>query len=56
LFARLDTHNFPDLSSLRLVPSVLTGIALILLFVLKRNLARTLSVCAVLGAASIMLR
>jgi chromate transporter len=56
LFARVDSWNLPDLSSLRLIPSVLTGTALLLLFVLKWSLARTLTVCAVLGAASILLR
>jgi chromate transporter len=56
LFARVDSWNLPDLGSLRLVPSILTAVALMLLFVLKWNLARTLTVCAVLGAASILLR
>jgi chromate transporter len=56
LFARLSAYGLPDLSSLRLVPALLTGIALAMLFVLKWNLARTLTVSAVLGAASIMLR
>jgi len=56
LFARVDTWNVPDLRSLRLVPTALTAIALTLLFVLRWNLARTLTVCAVLGATSILLR
>jgi chromate transporter len=56
LFSRLEAHGLPELSSLRLVPALLTGIALTMLFVLKWNLARTLTVSAVLGAASIMLR
>jgi len=56
LFARLSAHGLPDLSTVRLLPALLTGIALAMLFVLKWNLARTLSVSAVLGAASIMLR
>jgi len=55
LFARLGQHGMPDLSSLRLVPALLTGVAMTLLFVLKWNLARTLTVCAALGAASVML-
>jgi chromate transporter len=55
LFARLGQHGMPDLSSLRLVPALLTGVAMTLLFVLKWNLARTLAVCAALGAASVML-
>jgi chromate transporter len=55
LFARLGPHGLPDLSSLRLVPALLTGVAITLLFVLKWNLARTLTVCAALGAASVML-
>jgi chromate transporter len=56
LFARLGAHGLPELSSLRLVPALLTGIALTMLFVLKWNLGRTLTVSAVLGAVSIMLR
>ena len=56
LFARVDAHGLPELASLQLVPALLTGIALTMLFVLKWNLARTLSVSAVLGAASMMLR
>jgi hypothetical protein len=38
------------------VPAVLTGLALTMVFILKWNLARVLTVSAVLGAASIMLR
>ena len=53
LFAHLDAHGLPELASLRPVPALLTGIALMMLFVLKWNLARTLTVSAVLGAASI---
>jgi chromate transporter len=56
LFARQTTQGLPDLASLRIVPAVLTAIALILLFVLRWNLARTLTVSAVLGATSILLR
>ena len=56
LFARQATHGLPDLASLRPVPAVLTAIALTLLFVLRWNLARTLTVSAVLGATSILLR
>jgi chromate transporter len=56
LFARLGAYGLPDLSSLRPVPAILTGIALTMLFVLKWGLARTLTVSAVLGAAAIMLR
>jgi len=55
LFARLGPHGLPDLSSLRLAPALLTGVAMTLLFVLKWNLARTLTVCAALGAVSVML-
>jgi chromate transporter len=55
LFARLGQQGLPELSSLRLVPALLTGVAMTLLFVLKWNLARTLTVCAALGAASVML-
>jgi chromate transporter len=56
LFARLDAYGLPDFASIRIVPALLTSVALVLLFALKWNLARTLSVCAVLGAASTMLR
>ena len=56
LFARLDAHGLPEWSSLRFAPAMLTGAALTLIFVLKWNLARTLVACAVLGAATTMLR
>src|SRR5690349_11667806 len=56
LFARQAAHGLPDPASLRPVPAVLTAIALTLLFVLRWNLARTLTVSAVLGATSILLR
>jgi len=56
LFARLDESGVPDFASLRQVPALLTGVALVSIFVLRWNLARTLAVCAVLGAASSMLR
>jgi chromate transporter len=56
LFAQVDTHGLPELASLQLVPALLTGTALTMMFVLKWNLARTLTVSAVLGAASMMLR
>jgi chromate transporter len=56
LFASLDAHGLPEFASLRLAPAMLTGAALTMMFVFKWNLARTLTVSAVLGAASIMLR
>ncbi|HEU4780391.1 MAG TPA: chromate efflux transporter [Steroidobacteraceae bacterium] len=56
LFARVDVHGLPELASLRPSPALLTGVALILMFVLKWGLARTLAVSAVLGAATTMLR
>ena len=56
LFARVDAHGIPVPGSIQLVPAALTGVALVLMFVLKWNLARVLTVSAVLGAASIMLR
>ncbi|MES1263500.1 MAG: chromate transporter, partial [Peristeroidobacter soli] len=56
LFARQAAHGLPDLASLRPVPAVLTAIAVTMLFVLRWNLARTLTVSAVLGATSILLR
>ena len=56
LFARIDAHGLPDFMSLRVVPALLTGAALASMFIFKWNLARTLAACAVLGAASTMLR
>ena len=56
LFARVDAHGIPVPGSIQLVPAALTGVALVLMFVLKWNLARVLTVSAVLGTASIMLR
>jgi chromate transporter len=55
LFAQQGPHGLPDLTSLRPVPAVLTAAALTMLFVLRWNLARTLTVSAVLGATSILL-
>jgi chromate transporter len=55
LFASVDTHGLPELASLRGVPALLAGLALTMLFILKWNLARVLTVSAVLGAASILL-
>ena len=55
LFARHHPLGLPDLASLRLVPALLTAAALTMLFVLRWNLARTLTVSAVLGATSILL-
>ena len=56
LFARLGAQGWPEFSQLRPAPAMLTAIALALLFVLKWNLARILVSCALLGAASTMLR
>jgi chromate transporter len=56
LFARVDVHGIPVPGSIQLVPAALTSVALVLMFVLKWNLARVLTVSAVLGAASIMLQ
>jgi chromate transporter len=56
LFAQQGPHGLPDLASLRPVPALLTAAALTMLFVLRWNLARTLTVSAVLGAISILLR
>jgi chromate transporter len=52
LFARLGTSGLPEWSTLQVKPASLTAIALTLLFALKWNLARTIVVCAVLGASS----
>jgi len=56
LFAQQGPFGLPDLASLRPVPALLTAAALTMLFVLKWNLARTLTVSAVLGATSMLLR
>jgi chromate transporter len=56
LFASLGDFGIPEWSTLRPVPAALTTVALTLMFVLKWNLARILASCAVLGAASAMLR
>jgi chromate transporter len=52
LFAQLSAHGVPEWSSIRPWPALLTGIAILLLFVLKWNLGRVLAVCALLGAAA----
>jgi chromate transporter len=55
LFAQRGPLGLPDLASLRPVPALLTAAVLMMLFVLKWNLARTLTVSAVLGATTILL-
>jgi chromate transporter len=55
LFARQAAYGLPDLSSIRLWPALVTAIALAVLFGLKWNLGRTLAVCAVLGAGTMLL-
>jgi chromate transporter len=55
LFGGSGPYGLPDLSSLRLVPALLTAVALTLLFALRWNLARTLAACTLLGAATTML-
>jgi chromate transporter len=55
LFAATSPGGWPEPSSLRPAPALLTAVALILLFGLKWNLARTLAVCAALGAATALL-
>ena len=55
LFARHGAYGLPELASLRLVPALLTAVALTLLFALKWNLARTLVACTLLGAATTVL-
>jgi len=56
MFASVDAHGLPDLASLRGAPALLTGLAMTMLFILKWNLARVLTVSAVVGATSILLR
>jgi chromate transporter len=63
LFARLDSWRvlgllrleLPDVASLRPAPALLTAVALVLMFGLKLGLARSLVVCAVLGALTTFL-
>jgi chromate transporter len=55
LFAATGPDGWPELSSIRPAPALLTAVALILLFGLKWNLARTLAACAALGAATVLL-
>jgi chromate transporter len=58
LFANVDTWrvlgvlriDLPDIATLRIAPAALTGLALVLMFVLRWSFARCLGVCAVLGA------
>jgi len=54
LFARHDPLGLPDFSSWQPVPALLTAAALTMVFVLRWNLARTLTVSAVLGAISVL--
>jgi chromate transporter len=56
LFARVSSSGLPELTSLRILPAALTAVALLLMFALKWSLARTLLVCAVLGAATSLLQ
>jgi chromate transporter len=51
LFADVDARGLPDIASLQWKPAALTAIALLLLFAIRWRLARTLLVCAALGAA-----
>ncbi len=52
LFENVNASGIPHFDSLRLVPAALTAVALILMFVLRWNLGRTLVFCVVLGAAT----
>jgi chromate transporter len=63
LFARLESWrvlgllrlDVPDVTSLRPAPALMTAVALVLMFGLKFGLARSLAVCAVLGALTTFL-
>jgi chromate transporter len=63
LFARLDAWSvagmlrvdLPDPASLRVVPAMLTAVALALMFGFRLGLARSLVTCAVLGALTTLL-
>ena len=52
VFARVSAAGLPEPDSLRWLPAALTAVALLLMFALRWNLARTLVTCAVLGAAT----
>lgn len=52
LFAEISASGLPDVTSWRVVPAVLTGIALVMSFALRRGLGATLLVCMALGAAA----
>jgi chromate transporter len=54
LFARMGSEGWPDLSSLRPMPALLTAIALALMFGLKWRLAGMLTACAILGAGTVL--
>jgi chromate transporter len=56
LFERQTAHVLPDLSSIRVVPALLTAAALVMLFGLKWHLGRTLAMCAALGAGTMLLK
>jgi chromate transporter len=52
LFDHVSAAGLPSFDSLRILPAILTAIALILMFALKWNLGRTIACCVVLGAAT----
>jgi chromate transporter len=51
LFAEQGARGWPVMESLRWQPTLLVGIALLLLFAMRRGVGLTLAVCATLGAA-----
>jgi chromate transporter len=55
LFENANASGIPHFDSLRIVPAALTTVALILMFVLRWKLGRTLVLCVVLGAATSVL-
>jgi chromate transporter len=55
LFATVSAAGVPDFASVRWLPLALTLVALLVMFVLRWNLARTLLTCALLGASTSLL-
>jgi chromate transporter len=52
LFGTVSSSGIPDFRSILWLPAALTTAALVMMFILRWNLARTLLICTSLGAAS----
>jgi chromate transporter len=55
LFLRVSDQGLPEFNSLQVIPTVLTAIAVLLLFLLRWGVGRMLLICTALGAASTLL-